>query len=109
MHKQVEKHLEWLRKNWESSVHAGFNSSRCSTDKFWYEQYLKEVEKNGDKNLLFYIKWKGRIYPCAKKHVRDDTFRGAFDGRVVYHDKYGEIYFDIYEDEVISREFVERK
>lgn len=86
VHEQVQKQLEHLKslvdgeaeeerrcKAWDVS----YTPSRTKRDNIaQYEAYQKEIEKNGDKNLLVWVRLKGEdglnmrgVYPFAKRYV----------------------------------------
>ena len=89
MHEQVQKQLEHLRRWVDAEVESEANckkwgipytpSRRKWEDIKLYEEYKREVEKNGDKNLLVMVKMHGEdginmygTYPFARRYVHQD-------------------------------------
>lgn len=96
IHEQIKKQLDYL-KSWVDGEKE--NETRC---KEWgipytpsrtkwqeienYERYKKEVESNGDKNLLVLVNMGGEfnmwgVYPFARRYVNEDY--------LVYRNKHG--------------------
>jgi len=85
MHEQVRKQLEHLKYwvNAESKYEEDCErwgipytpSRRKWEDIELYEEYKREVEKNGDKNLLVMVKMNGDgmygVYPFARRYVHE--------------------------------------
>lgn len=98
VHEQVQKQLDYLKK-WvdiekESEERCKkwgipYTPSRTKWQNIEnYERYKKEIEKNGDKNLLVMVTMKGEneinmygTYPFARRYVGEDY--------LVYKDKHG--------------------
>ena len=89
IHEQVGKQLEYLKmwvdaeikqeercKEWDIPYTP---SRRKWEDISLYEEYKREVEKNGDKNLLVMVKMNGEdginmygVYPFARRYVHEN-------------------------------------
>ena len=89
IHEQVQKQLEYLKRWVDAEVESEANckkwgipytpSRRKWEDIKLYEEYKREVEKNGDKNLLVMVKMHGEdginmygTYPFARRYVHQD-------------------------------------
>lgn len=83
MHEQVQKQLEYLKrlvdidKEEEADskrYHMPYIPSRLKGEHIYdYNRYKQEIAKNGDKNLLVMVKYKGKILPFARQYA-DLTF-----------------------------------
>lgn len=86
IHEQVRKQLEYLKRWVDAEIESEENckkwnipytpSRRKWEDISLYEEYKREVEKNGDKNLLVMVKMSGEneinmygTYPFARRYV----------------------------------------
>lgn len=86
IHEQVKKQLEYLKYWVDAEVEAEIRckewiipyspSRRKWEDISLYEEYKREIEENGDKNLLVMVKLNGEdginihgIYPFARRYV----------------------------------------
>jgi hypothetical protein len=89
IHEQVKRQLAYLKywvdaeiKNEEDCKNWGIRYTPSNTkwkDIERYEAYKKEVEKNGDKNLLVMVKMRGEdginmygTYPFARRYVNEE-------------------------------------
>lgn len=89
VHEQVQKQLEYLKRWVDAEVESEANckkwgipytpSRRKWEDIELYEDYKREIEKNGDKNLLVMVKMRGEdgihmygTYPFARRYVNQD-------------------------------------
>ena len=88
VHDQVRKQLEYLKYWVDAEIETEERCKRLNipytpSRRKWenislYQEYKKEVEKNGDKNLLVMVKMNGEdgirmygIYPFARRYVRE--------------------------------------
>lgn len=86
VHEQVKRQLEYLKywvdaENKEEENCKKWNIRYTPSRRKWenihlYNEYKKEVEKNGDKNLLVMVKMRGEdginmygTYPFARRYV----------------------------------------
>ena len=98
IHEQVQKQLAHLKVWVDGEVEhekrckeLGIRYEPCRRkweDIRLYEDYKKEIEKNGDKNLLVMVKMNGEdnismygVYPFARRYVREQY--------LVHRTKYG--------------------
>lgn len=89
VHEQVQKQLEYLkllvdgekeREKRHKEMNIPYEPSRTKwVDIDNYENYKKEIEKNGDERLLLMVKLKGDgntnlygVYPFARRYVYED-------------------------------------
>lgn len=99
IHEQVRKQLDYLKycvdaevKHEEDCKKWGIRytpSRRKWEDISLYEDYKREVEKNGDKNLLVMVKMWGDgmygTYPFARRYVYEPylVYRNEYGGEVL--------------------------
>ena len=96
IHEQVKKQLEYLKylvdseiKNEEDCKEWGipYTPSRRKYENIsLYNEYKKEIERNGDKNLLVIVELNGNgnstlygVYPFAKRYVCEDYLVHRFE------------------------------
>lgn len=89
VHEQVRKQLEYLKYWVDAEVENEENCKKWGipytpSNRKWinieqYEDYKREVEKNGDKNLLVMVKMWGEdginmygTFPFARRYVREE-------------------------------------
>lgn len=102
LHEQVQKQLNYLKYWVDAEVE---NERRCKewgipytpSRRKWedislYEEYKREIEKNGDKNLLVMVKMWGEdginmygTYPFARRYVHKPylVYRNEYGGEVL--------------------------
>lgn len=85
IHEQIQKQLEYLKtwvdgeekhkKDCEDWKIPYTPSNRKWEDERQYKEYLKEIETNGDKNLLVMVKMQSDgmygVYPFARRYADD--------------------------------------
>lgn len=112
IHEQVRKQLAYLKSLVDAEIETEkrckeWNVSYTPSRRKWedislYEEYKREIEKNGDKNLLVMVKMHGEngikmygTYPFARRYVYEEY--------LVHRKDYGEILFRESEVKVIRR------
>lgn len=105
IHEQVQKQLEYLKywvdaekKEEERCKELGipYTPSRRKWENIRdYESYKKEIERNGDKNLLVMVKLNGNaginkygVYPFARRYVGEKylVYRTEYGGEILFID-----------------------
>ena len=115
IHEQVQKQLNYLKCRVEGEKKREMTckewglpyepSRRKLTDEKEYNDYLKEIEINGDKNLLIMVELHGEdntnmygVYPFVKRSINNEN-------NLIYRTKYGaEILIQKNKHKVIDRE-----
>lgn len=108
IHEQVQMQLDYLKMWVDAEIedeirHKEWNIPYTPSNRKWadisqYEEYKREVEQNGDKNLLVMVRMKGEhginmygVYPFARRYIHHREL-------LVHRTKYAEVLFR--EDEV---------
>ena len=115
IHEQVQKQLNYLKYRVENEKKREITcnkwglpyepSRRKLTNEKEYNDYLKEVNTNGDKNLIVMIELHGEdninmygVYPFVKRSINNEN-------NLIYRTKYGtEILIQKNKNKVIDRE-----